>query len=193
MSLTAVQLGWASLGLSAVGAVSSAMGQYQQGKAQAASAQYQAAVARNNQILAQRKADDARKRGELESHQQDIRTRLLQDKITAAGAGHGVLYTGALLKEVESAGALGKLDALTIQSNAEREALGFESQGMNFEAEARLGDFTAGSIKSNLPFQVGATLLSGFSTVADKWSKFGAGSSYPAYVSQSPLGGASYT
>ena len=81
----------ASLGLSAAGAGVSAFGAIQQGRAAQAQANYQAAVARNNQIIAQRSADDARKRGVFEANlqrqkfEQDLRVSSEREITVPAG------------------------------------------------------------------------------------------------------------
>ena len=173
MELTATQLAAMSLATSAIGTVVSIAGAAQQASAQAAAFKYQSAVAANNQIIAQRAAEDARKRGELEANIQRQRSRLLVGQQRAALAGAGVLTdVGSALDLSADTAGLGELDALTIQSNAEREAIGFETQGMNFEAESRLTAASARQARTEGLFKVGGTLLTGFSSVASKWSGF---------------------
>jgi len=167
------QLVIASIASSAVGTVTTAAGAMQQGKAQAAAAEYQAGIARNNQIIAQRAAEDARKRGELNADLQRQRGRLLRGQQRAALAGAGVLVdTGSAGRLIEDTAALSELDALTIQSNAEREALGFETQAMNFQGEADIARALGKQAKTQSLFKAGGTLLTGFGSVAEKWATF---------------------
>lgn len=161
----------ASIVSTVVGTGLSAVGQVQQSQAQNASFKYQAAVARNNQIIANRMAEDARKRGELEANIQRQKSRQLQGAQRAALASSGVLVDQDTAADVVAdTAALGELDALTIRSNAEREALGFEAQGMNFASEAGLAqskiDPSGGLIRA------GSTLLTGLGSVASKWHGF---------------------
>jgi hypothetical protein len=157
----------------AVGFGVQAIGQIQQGKAAKARANYQAAVARNNQIIANRQAEDARRRGTLEANIQRQKSRQLIEQQRAAIAGAGVLVDqdSALGTIVATAG-LGELDALTIQSNAEREALQFEAQGVNFQTEAQLRTFEGKQAVRSSYLKAGGTLLTGLGSVASKWYVF---------------------
>lgn len=162
-----------SLASTAVGTGLEIIGGIQQSKAQAQAARYQAQVARNNEIIARRQAEDARQRGEIEARRQRQRSNLLQGDVRSKIAGAGVLVDElSAQKEIEDVAAAGELDALTIRSNAEREALGFETRGMNFAAEAGLQSATASNISSSIPVQAGATLLTGAGSVASKWHAF---------------------
>ena len=143
-------------------AVVTALGQIQASKAAQASAKYQSAVARNNQILAQRAAADATARGAQEAKQHLRQTAMLIGKQRTTLAANGVLVdTGSALDITADTAATGQLEALQIKNNAAREALGFETQGMNFQAESTLSLMKAKSEQKALPFSVGATLLGG--------------------------------
>lgn len=147
------------------------MGQIQEGKAAKAQANYQSAVARNNAIIAQRQADDARARGEIAERSQRQQTAQLIARQRAAGAAQGVVVgEGSLLDITSDTAALGELDALTVRSNAEREALGFEAQGMNFLAESDIQKTIGKNQSRASKFAAAGTLLSGASSVAGKWS-----------------------
>ena len=105
---------------------------------------YEAAVARNNMILAERAAVNAEQRGEIEAKQQRLKTSQLIGQQRAGFAAHGVLVDEGSAGDVtEDTAAFGKLDELTIKHNAEREALGFRTQGMNFQASGELAQLRA--------------------------------------------------
>ncbi|MBA1159337.1 virion core protein, T7 gp14 family [Microvirga mediterraneensis] len=159
-----------SLASAAVGAV----GAIQQGNAAAASAKYNAAVNENNNVLAQRAAEDARKRGEQEAQEHNRRVSALRGKQTAAMAANGVdLTSGSPLNVTADTAQLGALDVLTIRNNTEREALGYEAQGMNFRAEANLNRMQAKSARQAGMIGAVGSVVSGFGQVADKWYKMG--------------------
>ena len=170
------------------------IGQGQQAKAQQASYNYQAAVARNNQIIAERQAADARARGAEAERQQRIKTQQLIGRQRAVLAGNGVVVDqGSALDITTDTAGIGEQDALTVRANAEREALGFEAQGMNFGAQAGLNAFSAANSSATMG-QIG-TALGGLGTVADKWYRFkgpstgGSGSSaYSASMGYYPGG-----
>jgi hypothetical protein len=147
--------------------------QMDQARAQADAAKFRAAVARNNQIVARRAADDARRRGAIAADRQREATSQLIGKQRAALAGSGVKVDqdSALQLVVDTQG-LGELDALTIRGNAEREAIGFEAQGIGFGNQAALQTSVAENVQAAVPGQVAGTLASGFGSVASKWYGF---------------------
>lgn len=156
-----------------LGAAFTAYGQIQQGKAAAAQAEYQAAVGRNNAILAQRAADDARLRGEEAARRKAVDNRQLIGRQRAVLAANGVLVDqGSALDITSDTAEIGKLDELTIRSNAEREALGYEAQGMNFNASSQLNQMRADNALSSGYGAAFGTVLTGAGSVASKWYQF---------------------
>ena len=155
------------------GTAVSAYGQYQAGQAQAAQANYAAAVARNNATLAQRAADDAQTRGQAAASQESLANAQLVGRQRAALAGAGqTVDMGSALDLTTDTKASGKLNELTILNNADREALGYEAQGMNFNAQAAADTAAADNASTGATFGVASTLLSGTGTVADKWYQY---------------------
>ena len=159
-----------SLALTAVGTGVSVLGQVQASQAASAQATFRAQVARNNQIIAQRAADDARARGEREANIKRVEAKQLTSRQKAALAGAGIDVAGEAAVELRAAtAAVFEEDALTIASNAEREALGFEARGAGFGGEAGLFDAQA---RSSTFLKAGASLLTGAGSVASKWYAF---------------------
>ncbi len=160
-----------SIGLASLAV--SIFGTLQQGQAAAGQARFQAQVARNNQIIAQRRADDARTRGRISAGEQDLATRQLisRQRVILAGTGQEV-DTGSALDITSDTAALGKLDSLRILNNAEREAAGFAGQASNFGNEATLFDATGRNAIIKSGTQAFGTLLTGAGSVNQKWSRF---------------------
>jgi len=162
-----------SIAGSLIGTAFSAVGQMQQGKAQAAQANYQAAVGRNNAILAQRAADDARLRGEEAARRVKTNASQLLGKQRAMLAANGVLVdSGSALDLTTDTAGISKLDELTVRSNAEREALGYQAQGMNFQAGSELQGMSAQNSLAAGTSAAAGTLLTGAGSVASKWYQF---------------------
>lgn len=136
-------------------------------------ASYQQGVARNNQIIAQQMADDARARGDEAARQQRVKSSAAAARQRVALAASGVIVgTGSALDLQSDTIALGEADALTIRSNAEREALGFEARGSGFASEAELFGLQADQANIDTALGVGSTLLTGgaeIGSVAAKW------------------------
>jgi len=162
-----------SIAATVIGTGVSAMGQMQAGKAQAAQLNYQAAVGRNNAILAQRAADDARLRGEEAARREASKNKQLIGRQRAVLAANGQLVDqGSALDITDDTAQIGKLDELTIRSNAEREALGYEAQGMNFQAGSNLNSMGAANAQTAGFGSAFGTILSGAGSVASKWYQF---------------------
>lgn len=156
--------------ISVLGAGIGAMSAVQQGQAASANAAYQAQVHANNQIIAERQATDALKRGDMEAtrHRQAVEG-LKGRQRTALASANLDLSSGSPLDILADTAGLGELDALTIESNAAREAAGYRAQGMNFGAEAALERSRAKSSLASSGLAAGASLLTGVGTVADRW------------------------
>jgi len=148
-----------------------AYGQIQAGQQAQAAANYNAAVARNNEIIAGRQAEDALKRGQVAEDEQRRRTRAMAGTQRAALAASGVqLDQGSPVDILSDTAQFGELDALTIRNNAEREAYGYRVQGMNFGAEAGLQQSRASSAMTSAAIGAGSTLLSGAASAYDRYS-----------------------
>ena len=159
-----------SLGLSAASTGLQVMATMQQGKAQRAQAAYQAQVDRNNQTVAKWQAQDAIDRGKIERQEHAIKVSLLTGRAQAVlgASGTDVTQDGAptLLADIAETG---NLEERIIESNAEREAFGYEVNAMNYGASAALNESRAS--RSNTLETVGA-LFGGASSVANKWFSY---------------------
>ena len=147
------------------------MGQMQQAQSQQAMYGYQAQVARNNQIKADRFAVHAEKRGQIAEDRQRLRTRALMGTQTAAMAGQGTDLAGSPTDILGDAASAGEMNALTIHSNVAREAWGYRTKGVEFDNEAMLANSRQGISRVN-PQGASGSLIAGAGSVADKWYRF---------------------
>ena len=131
----------------ALGAISQARGQKQAAAAKAQEYEYQAKIDDNNRKVALWKAQDAQDRGAKEED-------------------------GSALDILGDTAALGELDALTIRSNAEREAYENKVNASNLAANA--GMKRMGAANSLIAGRINATtsLLSGAGSIASKWANY---------------------
>lgn len=107
--------------------------------AQAQAMNYNAQVAEMNAQISDRRAKDALERGAEEEKKFRLKAAQLQGRQRAALAANGVDLTfGSPLDEMVDTATLAELDALTIRSNAAREAYDFEVQAVNQRAGANL-------------------------------------------------------
>jgi hypothetical protein len=170
MGISTTTLAYISIASTAVSTGLTMMGQAQQASAARDRANYQAAIARNNQTIAQYQKADALKRGEVakQEHRQKVIQLKGKQRAALAASGFDVNSDDALDILADTA-EIGELDALTIENNAKREAWGFEIEGQNASNQATLYDYEAAN-QNPLTAQAG-TLFSGIGSVADKWAK----------------------
>lgn len=171
--ISAATLATISTVSSIAGTAFSVIGGLQQGKAQQAAYNYQAAVDRNNSLISKRQADDAIARGKVEEDQLRLKVNQVKGSQRAAFASTGVdLGSEVVSDTLADTAATGELDALTIRSNAAREAYGYKVHGMNYDASAK-GNVLAGkNAVSASKTNAFTTILGGASTVSDKWATY---------------------
>lgn len=116
-----------------------AAGSMQQAAAAKASADYNAQIAKQNARISQQRAHDAIERGKVAEQQKMGQNSQLLGKQRAALAANGVdLSFGSPLDLQVDTAVVAKTDALTIKTNAYREAYDHEIDAHNQTAQARL-------------------------------------------------------
>jgi hypothetical protein len=122
----------ASIGMMAAGAGFSAMASRSAGKAQKQLADYNAQVA-------DMQAADAIVRGREaeERHRLDVR-RLIGSQRAALGAGGADVNEGSAMDIQADTAAMGELDAITIRTNAAREAWGYRVQASDYRTRGQI-------------------------------------------------------
>lgn len=162
-----------STNLTLVSTAFSMYGQYQQGKSQQAQYDYQAQVDRNQAQIAEWQAQDAIKRGDIEEKQQRLKTAHLMGRQRSVLAANGVdVSSGSSLDLLGDTAALGELDALTIRSNAAREAYHYRVQASNSQASSALNTLAGKNARTSSYIGTTRSLLSGGTSMADKWYKW---------------------
>ncbi|EJZ17397.1 hypothetical protein NE852_12850 [Rhizobium sp. Pop5] len=117
----------------------SAAGSVQQGQAAKAAGKYNQQVAEMNAELSERRAQDALERGQQEEQRKRQEVARIQGAQTAAMAANGLDITfGSPLDTLVDTATLGELDALTIRTNAYREAYDHRVDAVNQRAGGTL-------------------------------------------------------
>lgn len=164
---------------SLAGTAISAVGQMQSGQAQAAAAKHEQAVAQNNAIIANRMAVDAQKRGAVEEEDHRRKTAQLKARqVAVMSASNLDITSGSPLEVLGDTAQLGELDALTIRANARREALGHQTQMMNFEAQGQAAGMKASAAKAAGTIGALGTVASGIGSVAGQWYNIKSGKGF---------------
>jgi len=153
----------AGLAVTAISTGLSAFAAYQQAGAQNKANEYNASIQRRNADVANLQAKHAIEVGQVEENIQRQKVKQLIGTQRAQIAGAGLLVdadTGLELTK-ETAG-FGELDALSIRSNAARQAWGAQQQAAGYSAQASLA-----TMGKTSPFLAAApSLLSGASQLA---------------------------
>lgn len=166
-------VGLASLGASAIGGAAGAYGSYMQGQATAGAAKYNAAISKEQAALSEQKATMAGQAGEQQAAMQEQKTRATVGAIKAAQAGSGLEVDVGSAPDVRaSAAELGQLDALTIRSNAAKEAYGYRTQAVSEKAQSALDEFEAKSASEAGTIGAASTFLGGLGSAATNWAKY---------------------
>jgi hypothetical protein len=146
------------------GALPSAMldvgGLNQQASAQAGMANYQAQIARNNQMIAEGYAQRALQQGKVDEQNQRLKSAaaLGSQRASLASQG-GDVNSGSPLDLQADTARLGEYDAQAIRNNAALKAYGYRVQAFNNAADAGRYDLQAADTWAELPYRIGTTLL----------------------------------
>lgn len=178
--ISASTLAIASMAIGAAGTGLSFVGQLNQQAAMGAQQSYLAQQARQRQAIAEWQARDATQRGEVAVDKQRAITAQRIGTQQATLAGQGTTLEGSPTDILGDTARAGEQDALTLRSNAAREAWGYKVQGAGFGADAAMRDTFQPSYLG-----AGTSLLTGASSLAAKWDMFkrtnpGGGSLLPA-------------
>lgn len=157
---------------SLLGTAVSAVGGLAQASAQSAAAQAQADQDHRNAIIAQRNAEDSRDRGNEAERQVQLRTKArLGMQKNALSERNISISSGSALDILGDTAMFGKLDSLTTRNNAEREAIAYEAQGMNYNAQADVNEMMADSYSTAGGLTAFSTALSGIGSVYGQQKK----------------------
>ena len=171
--LGASELAIGSLVSTGLSAVTSAIGAERQAQAESGAANYNAAIAAQNQAMARQNAIAASAAGEQQAAMSQQKTRArLGGIITGEAAGNIDVMKGSAVNVQSSERALGLQDALTIKSNAAREAYGYQTQAYNFGAQSNLDKFQAESAAAGGDITAASTLLGGAASAGNEYARF---------------------
>ena len=148
---------------------STVMGGYsaiQQGNAAAASAEYSAKVSNMNAGIANENARDALERGKIDEQAKRREIAQITGAQKAGFASSGIDTTfGSPLDMVVDTAMMGEVDALTIRSNAAREAYAYNTDAVNNNASASMSLASAKSARIGGKLSALGSVLGGASDV----------------------------
>lgn len=166
-------LGLAGTASSLLGGVTGAVGAYEQGQAASKAAKFNAQVERANAAISHENANIAGQAGAEQAFQVGLKNRATQGSIKANQAAAGVeVNSGSALDVRSSAAELGQLDALTVRSNAAREAYGYQQQAESHVAQSSLDLFEAKNDQTAGLINAGSTFLGAAGSAASNFAKY---------------------
>ena len=178
-----------AIGAIVVGGLIAAKGQADAAAADKNASEFQSAILGNNKIIADRQAADALERGKIAADKKATETsQLIGRQRTALAAGGGVIDEGSALDLTTDTAGVGELDRLTILNNAEREALGFNIQGSNFQSEQLLTDAGSKARQKASRLAIAGTLVGTAGSAASVGAKFRTPSNTPSSFGRSGSG-----
>lgn len=163
----------AGIGAGLLGGATSAFGSIAQGQAQKSAAEYNAKIASENAAQAKQNAAIAGQSGAEQAAQQSLKTRAEVGAIKANQAAAGLdVNSGSAVDVRSSARELGELDALTVRSNAAKQAYGYQVQGINEQAQSNLDRFEGEQAETAGDIGAASDLLNSFGSSASNWEKY---------------------
>ncbi len=153
--------------LNVAGNSASAYGQIVAGRAAANADIFNANVEAQNAEISTQKAAWAGEEGDQATGVSQLKTAAKVGSIKANQGASGVeVGTGSNAAVVDSARKVGMLDALTIRSNAAREAYGYQTEAYSHRAQEALNRFSAKNAVQSSKINAATTLLGGTAQTA---------------------------
>lgn len=166
-----------------MGDLVTAVGEVFGGLSEQGAANAQKQIARQNAEIAERNAALTMAAGEGQAERLGMKAKAQAGAIKTAQAARGVdIGSGSAVDVQESQAALSMFDAMTIKSNAAREAFGFKVQAKQFRDEAAIAKARANQAMWSAGINAFSSLVSGASS---------ASSAYQSWQSAAGGGGAS--
>ena len=165
-----VTLAGVSMGATALGGLTQAIGASYSGEAQAGAYTYKAGIAALNTQIAHQNADYERAAGEVSAQESGMRTRAEAGQAKAiSGASSLDVNTGSKAALQSSIEEIGGENQGIIRSNAARRAYGYEVEATQFEAERQLDLGAAKMSRAGGTIGAISSLLGAGGSVASKW------------------------
>lgn len=146
---------------------------------------YNEQVANNNTRIAEYKAIDAERLGQIEASERRLKTRLQIGQQVTGFAAQNVEASGTALQILGDTEMFGQMDELRIRGNAARQAWGFRQEGVDFQNQKRLDSFKAKAGRTGTILSTAGSMLG----TASQFN-FGGGSGSAGAVTSGGFGAA---
>lgn len=165
-------IGAASLALGAISAGVGVVGAQASAKAQSENANYQAQVAKNDQIIASQNAEFSIQAGQAKAADEALKNRQKQGAVLTGLAANGLdVNSGTPLAVEDTEKETGALGTQRVIDASSLQAYGYRSQGSNFGATAGLDTAEASQATTAGNLAAAGGLIGGASSVGLNYSK----------------------
>lgn len=149
------------------------LGIMQQGQAAAGAAKFNAKVSAENAAVARQNAAIISQAGSEQAAQKSLGNKEVMGSFKAnKGAGGVDINSGSSAQTESSIGEIGQLDAMTIRSNATKEAYGQQVKATNEEAQSLLSLNEAKEDIQGSQLEAGTAFLATMDNAAQNFAKF---------------------
>lgn len=149
------------------------IGQLTQGEANKGAAEYNASVAAANAQIAKNKAAMAGAAGTAQVEQAQLQSRAKIGGLIASQAASGLnVNSGSALDVRSSAEQLGQLNAITVRSNAARQAYGYQTEAASDTGQQGLYQSEAKNAMPAAEIGAAGTVLGGVGSAASRYGEF---------------------
>lgn len=161
---------YASMGVSALGAVVTAFGESSASRAQG---EYEAGIARTNATIAGIQARQTLEAGDITASRKDMETRAVVGTLRARQGGSGVdVNAGSPAAVRAGVAGVGGADELTIRNNAARQAWGFQTEAIEDIYKGQFAQLTAKSKSRQSILNGGLSAISGPLSIGANYQRF---------------------
>lgn len=108
----------------------------------------------------------------MEAAKRQQTAQMIGTERAALSAGGVDTSSGSPVRLQSDTTKLGEQDALTIRNNAARTAYGFQTQGIDYQAQSGLDMMKAKNATEGGELGAFSSLIGGASSVADKWAHY---------------------
>lgn len=162
-----------SLGTTAASGAVGGYGAVKQGEAQAAAAKFNAGVESQNAAISSQNAQIAEQSGEAQAGIQGQKTKqAIGASIAGEGASGVDVSSGSFTNVQSSERQLGEIDAMTIKSNAAREAYGYKVKSASEQGQSAVSAFEAANDTKGGKIAGASTFLGSLGSADTAYQKY---------------------
>lgn len=161
---------YASMGLSAIGAITNALSQSRAIRAQG---EYESSIANTNARIATLQSKQAIETGNIETSRENLKTQSILGSVRATQGASGVdVASGSSALVRSGISGVGAIDELTIRNNAARQAWGYQTEAIQDTFQGKFAQLTAKAKSFQSLLSGGLQAISGPLAIESNYLRF---------------------